>query len=160
MTTSTLRPELDDPCTRVVGTVTGREDPGYDAARAVWNGMVDRRPWAVVRAADVRDVAPTVAYVREHGLDLAVPGGGHHVAGNGAVDEGVVLDLADVHAVSVDAAARTVRVGAGATLAPAEHRGLDPRTVFGPPKYRRLVDVKRRYDPGNLFHVNHNIPPG
>jgi FAD/FMN-containing dehydrogenase len=45
-------------------------------------------------------------------------------------------------------------------LEPAEHRGFDPRTVFGPPKYRRLVDVKRRYDPGNLFHVNHNIPPG
>jgi hypothetical protein len=45
-------------------------------------------------------------------------------------------------------------------LEPTEHRGFDPRTVFGPPKYRRLVDVKRRYDPGNLFHVNHNIPPG
>jgi FAD/FMN-containing dehydrogenase len=117
MTTSTMQPELDDLRTRVAGTVTGREDPGYDAARAVWNGMVDRRPWAVVRAADVRDVAPTVAYVREHGLDLAIRGGGHHVAGNGAVDHGVVLDLADVHAVSVDAAARTVRVGAGATLA-------------------------------------------
>ena len=117
MTTSTLRPELDDLRTRVVGTVTGREDPGYDAARAVWNGMVDRRPWAVVRAADVRDVAPTVAYVREHGLDLAVRGGGHHVAGNGAVDDGVVLDLADVNTVSVDPAAATVRVGAGATLA-------------------------------------------
>ncbi len=92
MTTSMLRPELDDLRTRVAGTVTGRGDPGYDAARAVWNGMVDRRPWAVVRAADVRDVAPTVAYVREHGLDLAVPGGGHHVADNGAVDDGVVLD--------------------------------------------------------------------
>jgi FAD/FMN-containing dehydrogenase len=42
---------------------------------------------------------------------------------------------------------------------PARHRGSVPRTVFGPTKYQRLVDVKKRYDPGNLFHVNHNIPP-
>jgi FAD/FMN-containing dehydrogenase len=117
MTTSTLRPELDDLRARVAGTVTGRHDPGYDEARAVWNGMTDRRPWAVVRAAGEDDVAPTIAYAREHGLDLAVRGGGHNVAGNGAVDDGVVLDLADLHAVSVDAAAATVRVGAGATLA-------------------------------------------
>src|SRR3712207_4402091 len=111
MTTSTLQPELDDLRTRVSGTVTGSADPGYDEARTLWNGMIDPRPWAVVRAAGVGDVAPTITYAREHGLDLAVRGGGHNVAGNGSVDDGLVLDLADVHAVSVDAAARTVRVG-------------------------------------------------
>src|SRR5918998_93800 len=118
MTTSTLQPELDDLRTRVSGTVTGSGDPGYDEARALWNGMMDRRPWAVVRAAGAGDVAPTITYAREHGLDLAVRGGGHNVAGNGSVDDGLVLDLAGVHAVSVDPAAATVRVEAGATLAP------------------------------------------
>jgi FAD/FMN-containing dehydrogenase len=117
MTSSTLRPELDDLRTRVSGTVTGQEDPGYDEARAVWNAMMDRRPWAVVRAVEVGDVAPTIRFAREHGLDLAVRGGGHNVAGNGTVDDGLVLDLADLHAVSVDPAAATVRVEAGATLA-------------------------------------------
>ncbi|HZH18985.1 MAG TPA: FAD-binding oxidoreductase [Geodermatophilus sp.] len=117
MTTSTLQPELDDLRSRVSGTVTGSGDPGYDEARTLWNGMMDRRPWAVVRAAGAGDVAPTITYAREHGLDLAVRGGGHNVAGNGSVDDGLVLDLADVHAVSVDPAAATVRVEAGATLA-------------------------------------------
>src|SRR3954449_12227598 len=116
MTTSALRPELDDLRTRVSGTVTGPEDPGYDEARAIWNGMIDRRPATVVRAADVHDVAPTIGFAREHGLALAVRGGGHNVAGNGTVDDGLVLDLADLHAVSVDPAAATVRVEAGATL--------------------------------------------
>jgi FAD/FMN-containing dehydrogenase len=117
MTSSTLRPELDDLRTRVSGTVTGQEDPGYDEARAVWNAMMDRRPWAVVRAVGVGDIASTIGFAREHGLDLAVRGGGHNVAGNGTVDDGLVLDLADLHGVSVDPVAATVRVEAGATLA-------------------------------------------
>jgi FAD/FMN-containing dehydrogenase len=117
MTTTTPRPELDDLRTRVSGTVTGQADPGYDEARALWNGMIDRRPWAVVRAAGAGDVPPTIRFARDHGLDLAVRGGGHNVAGNGTVDDGLVLDLADLHAVSVDPAAATVRVEGGATLA-------------------------------------------
>jgi FAD/FMN-containing dehydrogenase len=117
MTTSTVRPELEDLRTRVSGTVTGSPDPGYDEARAVWNAMTDRRPWAVIRAAGVDDVAPTIRFAREHGLDLAVRGGGHNVAGNGSVDDGLVLHLADLHAVSVNPAGATVRVEAGATLA-------------------------------------------
>ncbi|HEX2072728.1 MAG TPA: FAD-binding oxidoreductase [Geodermatophilus sp.] len=97
--------------------MTGQEDGGYDQARAVWNGMMDRRPWAVVRAAGVGDVLPTIRFAREHELDLAVRGGGHNVAGNSTVDDGLVLDLVDLHAVSVDPAAGTVRVEAGASLA-------------------------------------------
>ncbi|WP_222263875.1 FAD-binding oxidoreductase [Modestobacter marinus] len=96
--------------------MTGPQDPGYDEARAVWNAMIDCRPWGVVRAADVGDVATTITFARDHGLDLAVRGGGHNVAGKGTVDDGLVLDLADLHAVSVDAAASTVRVEAGASL--------------------------------------------
>ena len=99
------------------GTVVAPADPGYDEARAVWNAMVDRRPVAVVRAASATDVPPTIGFAREHGLDLAVRGGGHNVAGNGSVDGGLVLDLGDLDRVSVDPAAATVRVEAGATLA-------------------------------------------
>ena len=113
MTSPTLHPGLDDLRTRVSGTVTGPGDPGYDEARAIWNGMIDRRPAAVVRAAGTDDVAPTIGFAREHGLDLAVRGGGHNVAGNGTVDDGLVLDLADLHAVTVDPATATVRVEAG-----------------------------------------------
>ncbi|MGK5169268.1 FAD-binding oxidoreductase [Geodermatophilus sp. CPCC 205761] len=117
MTTSTLRHELDDLRARVAGTVTAPGDPRYDEARAIWNGMIDRRPAAVVRASSADDVAPTIAFAREHGLALAVRGGGHNVAGNGSVDDGIVLDLADLSAVTVDPATATVRVEAGATLA-------------------------------------------
>jgi len=102
---------------QVTGSVVEPGDPSYDEARAVWNGMVDRRPAAVVRAANVDDVAPTIGFAREHTLDLAVRGGGHNVAGNGSVDDGIVLDLGDLNRVTVDPATSTVRVEAGATLA-------------------------------------------
>jgi FAD/FMN-containing dehydrogenase len=102
---------------RVSGRVVGADDDGFDLARAVWNGMIDRRPSVIVRAAHADDVAPTIAFAREHRLDLAVRGGGHNVAGNGSVDGGVVLDLGDLTAVDVDPGRRTVRVQAGATLA-------------------------------------------
>src|SRR5215475_5047336 len=89
---------------QVTGSVVEPGDPGYDEARAVWNGMVDRRPAAVVRAANVDDVAPTIGFAREHTLDLAVRGGGHNVAGNGSVDDGIVLDLGELNRVTVDPA--------------------------------------------------------
>jgi FAD/FMN-containing dehydrogenase len=102
---------------RVSGAVIAPGEPGYDEARAVWNGMVDRRPSAIVCAADAGDIGPTMRFIGDHGLDLAVRGGGHNVAGKGTVDGGIVLDLAELDSVSVDAAAATVRVEAGATLA-------------------------------------------
>lgn len=102
---------------RVSGRVVGPTDQGFDAARAVWNGMIDRRPAAIVRARHVDDIAPTIAFARAHGLHLALRGGGHSVAGHGSVEGGVVLDLGDLNGVVVDPAARTVRVEAGATLA-------------------------------------------
>ena len=109
--------QLGDLRGRVSGTVVAADDSGYDEARTIWNGMIDRRPWAVVRAAGAGDVAPTIEFARKYGLDLAVRGGGHNVAGNGTVEDGLVLDLAGLHAVLVDPSAATVRVEAGATLA-------------------------------------------
>ncbi|MCL3859765.1 FAD-binding oxidoreductase [Actinotalea sp. K2] len=108
---------LDSLRSRVQGVVTAVDDPGYEDVRAVWNAMVRHRPAVVVRAHGVADVAPTIAFAREHGLELAVRGGRHNVAGTGTVDGGLVLDLRDLCAVSVDPAGMTVRVEGGATLA-------------------------------------------
>ncbi|NGN94928.1 FAD-binding oxidoreductase [Nocardioides sp. KC13] len=93
------------------------EDSDYDAARAVWNGMIDRRPAAVVPAEDVADVIAAVNFARDTGLPLAVRGGGHSAPGFGTIDDGLVIDLSPMRTVDVDAAARTARVGGGATLA-------------------------------------------
>jgi len=101
---------------RVTGRVLTAEDAGYDEARRVWNGMIDRRPLVIVQAATTDDVAPTIELARTTGLTLAIRGGGHNVAGNGTVDGGVVLDLGALDSVEVDAQAGLVRTGPGATL--------------------------------------------
>jgi FAD/FMN-containing dehydrogenase len=102
---------------RVSGSLITASDAEYDQARALWNGMLDPRPAAIVRAAGVDDVVAAIALAREQGRELAVRGGGHNVAGNGSVDDGLVIDLKDLCSVSVDPTAHTVRVGGGATLA-------------------------------------------
>jgi len=101
----------------VHGNVMLAGDAGYDAARRVWNGMIDKHPALIVQALDVGDVAPTIALARDSGLPLAIRGGGHNVAGNGTVDDGIVLDMGRLNAVEVDPETRLVRVGAGARLA-------------------------------------------
>jgi FAD/FMN-containing dehydrogenase len=103
------------------GEVLTPESPGYDAARAVWNGMIDRRPGLVVRAVGPADVVRTVQFAREQGLLLALRGGGHNIAGLGVCQGGLVLDLSRMRAVRVDPASRTARVEAGATLADLDH---------------------------------------
>lgn len=86
----------------------------YDRARAVWNARFDRHPAAVVRCAGPGDVVAALAVARECGLPVAVRGGGHDYAGNSVCDDGIVIDLSLLDEVRVDAAARIVRVGAGA----------------------------------------------
>lgn len=99
----------------VRGTVLAPDDDGYEEARRVWNGMIDRRPALIVQPADTDDIARAVALAREHGLALAVRGGGHNVAGNAVCDDGLVIDLRSMKAIRVDPSARTVRAQGGAT---------------------------------------------
>jgi FAD/FMN-containing dehydrogenase len=89
----------------------------YDAARRVWNAMIDRRPTLISRCATAEDVVTSVRFASAHHLLLSVRGGGHNIAGNAVCDGGLMIDLSAMKAVDVDAAARTARVGPGATLA-------------------------------------------
>ncbi|HYN68790.1 MAG TPA: FAD-binding oxidoreductase [Candidatus Eisenbacteria bacterium] len=101
----------------IAGNLLLPGETGYDEARQVWNGMIDKRPALVIQAAEAGDVAPTIALARATGLPLAIRGRGHHVAGNGTVDDGILLDMGRLNTVDVDPDGRLVRVGAGARLA-------------------------------------------
>lgn len=123
---NTLTPTLDGTLVRqlreaVHGEILQPGDPGYDEARQVYNAMHDRRPAAVVRAADAGDVIATVNLAREQGLLLAVRGGGHSVPGYGTCDDGVVLDLSRMRGIRVDPEARTARAEGGCTWADVNH---------------------------------------
>ncbi len=109
LTTDQLRAELR-------GTVLVAEDDGYDEARSIFNGMVDKRPAVLAQCADADDVAAALRFARDRGLEVAVRGGGHSVAGSGLTDGGLVVDLRRMRAVSVDPDARTATVQGGATM--------------------------------------------
>jgi hypothetical protein len=78
---------------RLQGSLIEPQDPLYEEARAVWNGMIDLRPRAIARAGALPDIDAVLDYARRTGLALAVRGGGHNIAGHGTVDGGLVLDL-------------------------------------------------------------------
>ena len=103
------------------GPVIQPGDPSYDEARAVYNAMIDKHPALIAQCANVADVMATVNLAREHGLPLAVRGGGHNGAGLGTVEGGIVLDLGLMHGIRVDPTARTARVEGGATLGDVHH---------------------------------------
>ncbi len=97
----------------VTGRVVTAADSDYDDLRACFNGMIDRRPAAIVRIADEADAATAIAFARSHDLPLAVRAGGHSAPGHGVCDDGIVIDVRDLKAIEVDPAARTVRCGSG-----------------------------------------------
>ena len=105
----------------LAGSFSGRlvqpGDAGYDEARTVWNGMIDRRPGLILRCTTPADVSRAVRFARANNLLVAVRGGGHNIAGSAVCEGGLMIDLSPMRAVLVDPAARTARVEAGATLA-------------------------------------------
>ena len=90
-------------------------DAGYDAARKVWNGMIDRRPALIARCAGVVDVIAAVRFASDHRLLLSVRGGGHNITGNAVCEGGLMIDLSLMKSVRVDPVARTARAEAGLT---------------------------------------------
>ena len=128
MKTGTI-PQLDS----VAGRVIGPADADYDKARTVFLGGIDRRPAVIVRVADAADVSRVIAVARDTGMPLAVRGGGHSGAAHCVADGAIVLDLADMKAIEIDAKERTAWAQTGLTAAEysaaADARGL--ATGFG-----------------------------
>ena len=96
-------------------------EKGYDEARQVYNGMIDRRPRLIVRCADAADVLAAVNFGRENRMLIAVRGGGHNAGGLGVCDDGLVIDLSLINYTRVDPRDRTVRVGGGCTWHAVDH---------------------------------------
>jgi len=99
----------------VIGRVIAPDDSDYDVARAAYFSSIDRRPTAIVRAADVSDVARVVRLAHESGIELAVRGGGHSMAGHSSIDNGILLDLSAMNGIAIDVGARTAWIDGGAT---------------------------------------------
>jgi FAD/FMN-containing dehydrogenase len=98
------------------GELVRPDQPDYDEARKVWNGLIDRRPSLIARCTGARDVAAAVRFGRRRQLTVAVRGGGHSVAGTAVCDGGLVIDLSPMKRISIDPAACTAKVEAGPLL--------------------------------------------
>jgi FAD/FMN-containing dehydrogenase len=103
------------------GVLVQPNDEGYDIARKVYNGMIDRRPRLIARCADVADVIAAVNFGRQNNMLVAIRGGGHNAGGLGVCDDGLVIDLSLIKYTRVDPVARTVRVGGGCTWGEVDH---------------------------------------
>ena len=114
LSTNTLKASLR-------GEIIQPGDEGYDAARKVYNAMIDKRPALIARCADVADVITAVNFGRENGLLVSIRGGGHNAGGLGVCDDGLVIDLSLIRYTHVDPETRTVRVGGGCTWGDVDH---------------------------------------
>jgi FAD binding domain/Berberine and berberine like len=103
------------------GRLITRQDADYDSARALYNGMIDKRPLLIAQCVDVADVVAAVNFARGNNLLIAIRGGGHNGPGLGSVDDGLVIDLSMMKGVRVQPTSRTVRVGPGCTSGDVDH---------------------------------------
>ena len=104
---------LDQLTPTFTGQLLQASDPGYDEARRVHNGLIDKRPALIARCRGTADVADAVRLARAMNLEIAVRGGGHNVGGRGTIDNGMMIDLAPMKGIHVDPAKRTVRAQGG-----------------------------------------------
>jgi len=104
---------LDQVTPNFTGELLNPTDPGYDQARRVHNGLIDKRPAMIARCRGTADVADAVKLARSMGLEIAVRGGGHNVGGRGTIDNGLMIDLAPMKGIHVDAARKTARAQGG-----------------------------------------------
>ena len=113
--TATLEraPDLERLRSSVRGPVIGPDDEGYDDARRIWNGAIDRRPAYIARCTRVADVVAAVHFARERDVQVAVRSGGHGVGGHALCDGGLVIDLSPMKGIRVDPVTRTARAEAG-----------------------------------------------
>jgi FAD/FMN-containing dehydrogenase len=107
--------------TSLRGAILQPGDEGYEAARRIWNGMIDRRPAVIARCTGPADVMAAVRFARGRGLPIAVRGGGHNVSGNAICEGGLVIDLSPMRGVRVDRERMVVRVAGGALLGDVDH---------------------------------------
>lgn len=98
---------------KISGSVLHAEDAGYDDARAVHNGLIDRKPAVIVRCRTAADVVAALAVARGAGLEVSIRGGGHNVAGRAVTDGGVMIDLAEMKGITIDPEQATARVEGG-----------------------------------------------
>ncbi|MES2264442.1 MAG: FAD-binding oxidoreductase [Pseudomonadota bacterium] len=113
--------QLDELRASLRGKLFQPEDADYDEARTIWNAMIDRQPAVIVRCAGTADVRAALAFARDHGLPLAVRGGGHNIAGSALCDDGLVIDLSAMKSVQIDPEQRRAYVEGGATLHDFDH---------------------------------------
>ncbi len=117
-----IRDEIETLRTTLRGELLLPNDAGYDSARTIWNATIDRKPAIIVRCLSSYDVVQTIKFANQHGLMVAVKGGGHNVAGNAVCgNNGIMLDLSLMRSVYVDQKNKKVRVGPGSLLGDVDH---------------------------------------
>lgn len=109
--------KIDELKSRFSGEIILPGDAIYEEARQLWNAMIDKRPAVIARCTSATDVTRAVAFAREHGLPLAVRGGGHNIAGNAMCNDGLVVDLSHMKGSRLDTGKGRITIEAGATLA-------------------------------------------
>ena len=139
---------IADLARHVSGSVLGPQDAGYDAARAVHNGLIDRRPALIVRCRTTNDVVAALAFARRAGLEVSIRGGGHNVAGRAVTDGGVMIDLAEMKGIAIDPDRATATAEGGVDLGGAERCGRRARArrdrgTMSDDRHRRLHARRR-----------------
>src|SRR5437764_4727695 len=112
--------DLDTPSAEALravfsGEILAPDDAGYDDARRVHNGLIDKRPTLIARCRNTADIVDAVNLTRDNGLEVAVKGGGHNVAGRATISGGLLIDLSLMKGIHVDPAARVARAQGGVT---------------------------------------------